>query len=130
MGFRPKNRVYKLTWPYGHDLYGFEVTARAMRLGEILRLGGMAQQAKDDPATVERLVDEFAGVLVEWNREDENGHPVPADPTGLRQLEDWEFFEVLDGYVSAGTGVADPLAGGSPSGGRGASADTPPMDDL
>lgn len=129
MGFRPKNRQYKLTWEYGHDLYGFEVTARAMRLGELLRMGGMAEEAKESAGNVEHLVDEFASVLVSWNRESEDGTPVPATAEGVRQLEDWEFFSLLDAYISAGTGVSDPLPAGSPSGGM-SPAQLPPMDDL
>lgn len=129
MGFRPKNRTYKLTWEYGHDLYGLEVTARAMRLGELLRLGGMADEAKANASSVGELVDQFAKVLVEWNREDESGAPISADAVGIRQLEDWEFFEVLSAYIGAGTGVSDPLPGGSPSGGP-SPVQLPPMDEL
>lgn len=129
MGFRPKNRTYKLSWEYGHDLHGLEVTARAMRLGELLRLGGMADEAKANAGSVGELVDQFAGVLVEWNREDETGAPIPADATGVRHLEDWEFFEVLNAYINAGIGVSGPLSDGSPSG-RPSPVQLPPMDEL
>lgn len=129
MGFRPKNRVYRLVWEPDHDLHGFEVTARGLRLGELLNLGAMAESAKDSAEEMTELVKRFADVLVDWNREDAAGAPVPANADGLMQLEDWEFFGLLDAYISAGTNVSADLGKGSLNGGLSPAA-PPPMDDL
>lgn len=129
MGFRPKNKVYRLIWAEDHDLHGFEVQARAMRLGEMLSMVSVVAAAKDEVGDFEGLVDQFAKVLVSWNWEDEGGDPVPATAEGLRTLETPDFFALLDAYINAGVGVSGPLPNGSPSG-RPSPAELPPMDEL
>lgn len=129
VGYRAKNKVYRLTWEPGHDLHGFEVQARAMRLGEMLHVASMAAAMKDDASDIEKLIGTFSQVLMSWNREDEDGTPIPANAEALRDMETGEFFALLDAYINAGVGVPDPLPAGSRSGGP-FQVELPPMDEL
>lgn len=129
MGFRPKNRQYQLQWAEDHELHGLVVMARAMRLGELLKLAEMAEQAKDKVSDIAELIERFSAILVSWNREDDEGNALPATAEGVQQIEDWEFMEILDAYMSAAVSVSEDLGKGSPSGGP-SPVDTPPMDDL
>lgn len=130
MGFRPKSRVYKITWPYGHDLHGFEVQCRALRLGELLDMAAKASTAKETPEEMGTLVDDFAALITDWNREDDDGNPVPVSADGLRTLEASDFFDLLEAYLNAGgMSVPDPLPGSSPTGDR-SPVQLPPMDEL
>lgn len=129
--YRPKGRRYELVWADDHELAGLEITMRAMRLGELEDLGRQHDQyqAAGTPGEQMRLlgdlIDRLGRVLVSWNRpdedtivegDDESGEVLPADATGLRKVEDWEFMEILRAYMDTAVGVSDPLAGRSTSG--------------
>lgn len=135
MGYKRKQRIYQLQWPEGDDLSGLIVTARGMRLGELLKLGLMVDEVKTQEkessgvAEITELIAKFAEVLVEWNFEDDNDQPVPATAEGLNQLELPEVLSVLEAYIDAAVGVDDPLPEGSPNG-KPSPVELPPMDEL
>lgn len=90
--FKPKTRKYNIGFAADHDLYGLEICMRAMRLGELEKLGSMAEEFKlgDADEVAETLaaeegnggkqslellggmIDRLAKVLVSWNRMDED----------------------------------------------------------
>ena len=142
--FQPNTRKYVLEWPEGHELHGLVITARAMRMGELERLGSLSDEFEavgddaDDGQNGKRLgllgdmLARFGKVLVSWNRVDvDTMHYnddtdefeetpetklLPANVEGLRALEDWEFMAVLAGYMRCAVGVSDGLGKGSTSG--------------
>lgn len=130
MGYRPK-RIYKLAWADDHDMHGLEVTARPMKFGTLLELGLLVEAAKDTKSLtdMEAMAEKFADSIVEWNYEDEDGALLPANAQGLKEMEDWEVFGLLDAYMTVAIGVSEELGKGSPNGGR-SQVDLPPMDEL
>ncbi len=130
--FRPDARRYNLAWAPDHDLHGLEVTVRSMRLGELESLSGMvgsyqdADDADQQMKLLGALIDRMGKVLVSWNRVDEDSIPeggtdddgelLPANAAGLRQLEDWEFMGIVDGYMATVGGASPDLGKGSSNG--------------
>lgn len=134
MGYRSKNKVYKLLWEEAHDLHGLEVTARALKMGELMKLGSLVESSRDkengNSATdIIQMVKMFSGTVVGWNYEDDDGNPVKPDQDGIDQLEDWEFYGILDAYMSAAVPMTEDLGKGSTSG-NSYQAEPPPMDEL
>lgn len=144
MGYRPPPTTIGLQWAEGHRLHGLEVYARGLRLGKMLDLAemyvnsGFSKRGDDDDMTAEdielmksifRLLvgnDDVAtpgtpeykpGLIESWNREDDNGNPLPVSMTGVRELEMWEFQGIMDAYLEAGgVKLDDPLSEDSKSG--------------
>jgi hypothetical protein len=143
--YKPKGKRYQLTWPEGHDLHGLEVTLRAMRLGELEKMGGLIDQVRDVEGETDNLEqagsalavlgtlrERMAKVLVWWNRldedtmkwneeteeyeETEDTKVLSATPEGLAKLEDWEFNAILEKYMNMSVGVSPDLGKDSNSG--------------
>lgn len=143
--YRPKTRKYVIEWDDDHELHGLQVVARAMRMGELERLGSLSDEFDavgadgGDGQNGKRLgllgqmMARLGAVLVTWNRMDEDTMrfneetdeyeetpetvTLPADVEGLRKLEDWEFMAILQGYMSHAVGVSADLGKDSTSGG-------------
>ena len=60
------------------------------------------------------LYDAFGSVLVSWNYEEPEGHPVPATVESLRDLEFDLALAIIRAWLDAVAGVSAPL--GEPSG--------------
>jgi hypothetical protein len=57
------------------------------------------------------------GLIMSWNREDDDGEPLPVSMVGVRELELWEFQGIMDAYLEAGgVRLEDPLSEDSKSG--------------
>lgn len=119
MGFVYQRKTYRLL--FEGALTGLEVTARSASAVLYRRIAGMANREWSNPLTDEdldefdALCDAFAGVLVEWNLEEEsNGprgkvvtKPVPATRDGLLSQD----LELVTGIVLA---WMDAVAGAPP----------------
>jgi hypothetical protein len=119
MGSRRKRTLYRLTFA-DEDMDGLEVTARAPTMDGLMSLAGAAATAADGKtsmADVRAMLRDFAGYLTEWNREDEDGNPVPATYEGLASEEQSFVMKVIKAYTDA-VSVAPPLPGGSGDGGN------------
>lgn len=141
--FKPQTRRYTLVWEDNHDLAGLQVVMRAMRMGELEKLGSMWEEfgdADDDSDASNRakmsllgnMIERVAGVLVSWNRLDEDTMKwneeteeyeetpetttLPANAEGLRRLEEWEFMAILDAYMTQAVGVNHDLGKDSNNG--------------
>lgn len=112
MGYRPKAKVYNLTFD---DHPGLEVKARSVDTATFMEIAALADRP-GDPGTDELdiLYVKFADVLVSWNLEyfDEHpkaGEPVPTTLDGLLS-QDFDFVqEIILGWMEAVGGVAAPL---------------------
>jgi hypothetical protein len=131
MGFRRQSKVFRLVWPEGHDNHGLEVKVGALSIGELSKIGGMAEldlQADNGPeamAALDEMLALFADKLASWNLEDEDGAPVPADLDGVRG-QDLDFImEMVDAWMTAAAGVLPPLSSGSTDGGTPLAASIP-----
>lgn len=144
MGYRPPQASYHITWAEDHKLHGFEVYARALRLGKMLDmaemyvssgLGGKTDESELSAADIEMMKSIFRllvgnddlipigtagyspGVITQWNREGDDGETLPVSMAGIRELEMWEFQEIMDAYLQlGGVKLDDPLSDDSKNG--------------
>ena len=144
MGFRPPPTDYNITWAEDHRLHGLEVQARGLRLGSMLDLAamylnsGIAGKEDNDDLSLEDLKlmltmfrvlvgnDDEAepgspqykpGLIKSWNRLGDADQPLPISMKGIRELEMWEFQDIMSAYLeSGGVKVEDPLSEDSKSG--------------
>lgn len=121
MGYKPKRTLYRLHFD-NPDLEGLEVVTRSVSMDGLVKLLGLAdgmdaaderQLTAEDAGKMEELLRLFARMLVEWNVEDDDGTPVPANYEGLASQD---FTFVLEIITAAGQGLMQappPLPGGS-----------------
>jgi hypothetical protein len=114
-GYRPQRKVYKLTFA-DPEMGGLVVRARGLTLGELLELSRLRDGGPEELAQMFRL---FAGKLVEWNVEGDDGSPLPATYESLLSLDDDFALSIVDAWTSVTTDVQPPLGqtsnGGGPS---------------
>lgn len=114
-GYRREPKVYRLVFDEHPGLVVRTRSASAAMVFEVTTL----QNAELTVATIREMFELFAGVLVSWNLQSEEGEPVPATVDGLMG-EDFDFvMMVIQAWIEAVTGVSAPLdqpsSSGSPS---------------
>jgi hypothetical protein len=122
MGFVPQKRAYRLRFE-ADDMAGLEVRATSLSVGAMLDMARLSDSAHSNPDDADRMFAEFARALVSWNVEEDTAdadgvgrQPVPATYEGLRSLSLDFALQVINAWMQAVAGVADPLAGTSASG--------------
>ncbi|MGW5616282.1 hypothetical protein [Streptomyces sp. NPDC003877] len=111
MGYRPKRKLITLDFEgTKHD--GLEVTMRGLTVGEELELDDL----RGKEGNGRRIFEMMAGLLHEWNVEDDQGQPVPATFEGVRTQDSTFIQEILDALQGSQSEVSDPLPQSSPSG--------------
>ncbi|MFJ4682061.1 hypothetical protein [Streptomyces sp. NPDC088789] len=111
MGYRPKRKI--ITLDFADTKYdGLEVKVRGLTVDEELELDDL----RSEEGAGRRLFEMMAGLLYEWNVEDDDGQPVPATLEGVRTQDAAFIHDVLNALQTAGSGVSDPLPEGSLSG--------------
>lgn len=123
-GFRRQRRQFRLRFEDdSQGLLGLVATVNSVSVGSMLELVELADMA--DEVTVEGLkavgdlFAMFAGALVEWNLEEEDGTPVPTTVAGVKSLDMDQAMALVKKWMEAAAGVAGPLGptstGGEPS---------------
>lgn len=120
MGFTPKKTVYRLDFE-GTDLDGLEMRMRGGNLGQAFGFSGLVgvNESNATAADVRLMMSQYqelADHIIEWNYEDEDGNPVPADLEGLKTLELRYVKMIAEAWQRAQVDVPGPLPSGSPSG--------------
>lgn len=119
MGFKVKRKVYKLVFQ-DPDMDGLVVLARSVPLGKLLDASadsGAGADAEVGAKQTRGMFELFAGALVSWNLEEEDGTPVPATLDGVLG-QDAEFVRgLIEAWSEALTSVPGPLGKPSTSGG-------------
>ncbi len=107
---------------------GLEVRCKSGSVRQYLAVAGVAASAPAEirPGDVEgmaaivELAETFADVLIDWNYTEQagDGEPesVPANKDGLLGMDYPMLHVVIDGWLSAVAGIADPLEQPSSSG--------------
>jgi hypothetical protein len=112
MGFRIQRKVFRLHFK-DSDLEGLEVLARSLNTGQFLDMeeakAERAAGGKRGKVGTERMLELFAGELVSWNAEDEDGIPVPATMEGIRSQDLDLSLKIIDAWTDAIAGVSVPL---------------------
>jgi hypothetical protein len=127
MGFTVKRKIYKLIFE-DDDLAGLEILARSVSLGQMLAISGEGRVGKVDTEDAEQtqgMFEMFAGALVQWNLEEEDGTPIPVTMEGLQGLDTEFVTAIIEAWTSAIAGVTAPLAKQSTSGGTSQEASIP-----
>lgn len=123
MGFKAPVTIFKLN--FKDEYAGLEVAVKSVPTGDLMDLMKMAvtlgSSGKDVKATdmdaVSSLFSGFAGALVSWNLEDEQGVAIPATLAGVNSLEFQFVVMVIMVWVEAVAGVSSDLGKASNSGG-------------
>lgn len=106
MGFKPKRKIYTLDFE-DPEFEGLEVKIRGLNTGQVLDLDTAREDGSDE--AIRGVLELFAGALVEWNVEDDQERPVPADIGGVR-TQDLAFnMAIIDAWQQAMVGVPAPL---------------------
>jgi hypothetical protein len=108
VGYRRPSKTYRLTFEDEPEL---EVLARSVPIGELLNVMELADKMTGAPKKddVESLFTMFAGRMISWNLEEENGTPVPANAAGVLG-QDFDFaLKLILAWVQAVSSVAAPL---------------------
>jgi hypothetical protein len=128
MGFTPTRAIYDMDFDT-KMLQGLEVRVRSVSLGEYLavlgarRLADLPKRAwtDQDAQAIRGLYEAFAGALVAWNVEEEDGTPVPTTKDAVFAQDVTFMIPVGLAWVNAmGGGVTEDsdLGKDSPSGER------------
>jgi hypothetical protein len=128
MGFKPKRKLYKLTWAADTDYDGMEVTMTSIPTGTILELEELTTRsdaAKADSGTFRRLLEVLGSAMLSWNVETDDGEPIPAGQEGLKTQDADLIMAIIAAWTSAMSGVPAPLDGRSTSGGSFPEANLP-----
>ena len=127
--FKAKKKLYRLVFA-DEDMAGLEVTMTSVPMGDLLKLQQLdPKSAAQNPEEFRKLLEIFAGAMLEWNLDDDNDQPVPISVDSFLK-EDIDFiFEIIKAWSDAVAGVSAPLDGGSTSGGTSPEASIP-MDTL
>lgn len=134
MGYKRKaQKNVRVTFADDHEFAGLELVTKPLNVAEFAQIAMHMQalstslKAEEDPDAAMRGIEAFlgqlgaaqelfAGCLVEWNMEQEDGTPIPADLVGVRSLEDVEFLKLMTEWLEAIGGVPDELGKDSSSG--------------
>lgn len=113
MGYRPKRKIYDLDFT-GTEYDGLKVTVRGVSTGQALDIDAARVDGGDE--AMRGMLELLAEQLVDWNIEDDDGQPVPANLDGLRAQDIGLNLAIVNAWQTAMAGVPAPLESGSTSG--------------
>ncbi|MFE2326140.1 hypothetical protein ACFXD5_19795 [Streptomyces sp. NPDC059385] len=114
MGYVPKHKIYRLLFEDA-EMDGLVVRVHGLSTGQYIDLMGLKQEAESGGESGE-LFQYLADRLVEWNVEEEDGTPVPANLDGIR-AQDMPFtMAIINAWTKAMADVPAPLAPSSTGG--------------
>lgn len=133
MGFKRERKTYRLVFDNKSELDGLEVVTKSMPLRDFMEMAQLANSANESSEEglykANNLFVKFSEFLVEWNLEDEDGKPVPADFDGVYSQELAFVLALVTAWMEAISGVSNPLGKESTSGGQ-SLAGSIPMETL
>lgn len=106
MGYVRKTPVIKLMFD-DEEYEGLEIRMESMPLGEFLEIDKLSQDDGHD--AFRKMIEQLASHLRDWNLEEENGTPVPANLEGLKKQDLVFVRAIVNGYRGALFGVGNPL---------------------
>jgi hypothetical protein len=115
MGYKRKKQTYKLVFD-DPEFEGLIVHARKPSVGEYAEITEIAARENKSLADLRTMLVAFAGMLSDWNLEDDADRPVPITPDALIDLDADFVMEIIGAWMLAVEGIAAPLEHGSTSG--------------
>lgn len=116
MGSRRSPTLYKLVFDDTTDAPGLEITLRGLTIKERRELSTQTREGETEMDVVARTCELLARQMVSWNREDEDGQPLPMTVDSLMDEEPGLIIDISVKWQEAIFGVSAPLDGDSPSG--------------
>ncbi|MEE4546459.1 hypothetical protein V2S66_31405 [Streptomyces sp. V4-01] len=116
MGSRRSPTLYKLVFDDTTDAPGFEITLKSLTIKQRRELNLRARADETEMDVVARTCELLAGQMVSWNREDEDGRPLPMTVESLMDEEPGLIIDISVKWQQAIAGVSGPLESDSPSG--------------
>ncbi len=114
MGHRKIPTVYTLDDIEGEE--GLVVRIKSLRVGKLRKLIRAVESDEGVSDSLDEFIELIAENLVSWTLEDENGVPVPADLSGVEDLEMDVLMGILSAWLGKLTGVDKELGKDSSSG--------------
>src|SRR3990167_7089331 len=107
MGFKEPRRTARLI--FEGDYEGAEVVVRLdVDVQTVLEFTGMVTDATEGEAALAMMRRFGDDMLVSWNVEDDDGHPIPATAEGFMRRT-WPFINlILSHWLEAVRGIAPP----------------------
>lgn len=116
MGYRREPKIYKLVFA-DPDMEGLIVRAKSTSVRQFLEIQAMADATEADGAKgMKTLFAAFAGVLVSWNLEDENGQELPTTAETLLDQEFGFVMQIVMAWIEAIADVGEKLGKASTPG--------------
>lgn len=125
-GYRRVRRTFRLTYD---DYPGLWLRARSINSATFIELSELHPQA-DKPEAMRRVYEIFGNALIDWNLEDEDGTPLEPSLKTLLGEEMDLVRDLLQGWMTAMTGVSGPLGNGSNGGEQPTPMESIPMEPL
>ena len=132
MAYVRKDKVFRLRFDDGHQFAGLDLSTRSVSIRELSTMGLGLDKSREALShgtdseklsalggfcdTLDELRVSFAGYLISWNMEEEDGTPTPADLDGVNRLDDTEFLDLVGFWMTAIGGVSEEEGKGSGSG--------------
>jgi hypothetical protein len=120
VGYRQERTPYRLYFADG-KYEGLEVFMKSVSVGKLMKMINIQSKLPDDPKKIEPTVlddlfDVMGSALDSWNVEDDDGSPIPADLSGLYELDVVLLMDILGGWIEGMVNIPAPLASTSPDG--------------
>ncbi|QYN26684.1 hypothetical protein [Amycolatopsis sp. DSM 110486] len=119
MGFKVNQTTLKLVFD-DPELEGLVVRMRAGTVGQRMQLNELN--------TNDEIIEFYAGLLVEWNAEDDDG-PLPMTADGVTRLDHPTFLAIQRAWTNVRQTIPAPLEQQSNAGAT-SLEESMPMDDL
>lgn len=116
MGSRRNPTLYKLCFDDTTDWPDFEITLRSLTIKQRRELGTESTEGETELDVVARMCRMMSRQTVSWNREDEDGTPLPPTLEAMEDEEPGLIIAISAKWQEAIAGVSAPLDEDSPSG--------------
>jgi hypothetical protein len=132
MAYVRQTTIVKVIFVEPHPLAGLTIRTQSASVREFTEFGLLlahatqVEQAGTDMdklhglgdllASLDEVRHKFAGKLIDWDMQEENGDPTPATLDGVMSLSDKEFYGIITEWLSAVGGVDAALGKDSGSG--------------
>lgn len=131
MGYRA--RVYKLTWPAGHEFEDLEIRLSGLTMEEldkVMSVDDLPENASKEERkqAIRGMIEVFSEHLLSWNYEDINGNPVGTTPAEVARVDMRVLLPAARRWSQEVSNIPAPLPESSPNGQQ--SAAPPAVMDL
>lgn len=115
MGYKRKKQTYTLIFA-NPEFEGLVVRTRKASVAQFVEITSLAEMDDKGLEELRAMLTAFAGMILDWNLEDDDDTPVPVTAEALLDMDLDFVMELIGAWTLAIGDIAAPLAGGSTSG--------------